>query len=99
MRLHIDRNARVTVVLRDTGEIVHAYVKKPGKELRIVYVREGTITWALNVKTQHWNPARLTPRALVNYNVRHRDEGVVWARGWDGPDVDALRATVALTTR
>jgi hypothetical protein len=90
MRQHVERNAHVTVVLRDTGEIVHAHVKKPGKELRVVFVRERAYTSRFGGDGSH--------RTRVNYNVRHRDEGIVWARGWEGPAVDALRAYVALTT-
>lgn len=28
--------------------------------------------------------------------VRRRDEGVVWARGWDTPAANALRTAIAL---
>ena len=44
-----------------------------------------------------------TGRGLINYEgspagraLRRRDEGKTWARGWDGPDADALRATFLL---
>jgi hypothetical protein len=31
--------------------------------------------------------------------TRHRDEGMHWARGWEGESVDALKAAVALMGR
>lgn len=39
-----------------------------------------------------------TARAYrVGGNVRRRDEGLTWARGWGTPEACALRVTVALS--
>jgi hypothetical protein len=85
------RNEHVTLALRDTGEVVHGWVKKTGREIRIMFVREekgahvrlgGTVAYVRRVKR--------------TYTVRRRDEGVVWARGWEGEGPDALRAAAAL---
>jgi len=58
--------------------------------------------------SQHVFRARVTgtARGVITYTnaeggavgiaVRRRDEGKTWARGWDGPDADALRATYLL---
>jgi hypothetical protein len=32
----------------------------------------------------------------LNSNLRVSDEGVTWAQGWDGPDVEALKVAEAL---
>lgn len=69
-------------------------------------------TWDGEAPTPTWGRqlfrARVTwtGRGLVNYVnidggqvgkvVRRRDEGRTWARGWDGEDADALRATYLL---
>jgi hypothetical protein len=32
----------------------------------------------------------------LNSSLRVADEGVTWAKGWDGPDVEALKVAEAL---
>lgn len=80
---------------------------KPGERITVVVE-----TWDGEAPTSTWGRqlfrARVTRtgRGIVTYvnvdggqagrAVRRRDEGRTWARGWDGEDADALRATYLL---
>ena len=78
----LERGEKITAVVGAwNGEIV------PARSERCVV--KARVTW--------------TGRGLINYSsspaasaLRRRDEGKTWVRGWDGPDADALRATVLL---
>lgn len=67
-----------------------AVVKKPGHEIRCVYT-DNTFRSRRGLVLQNADPQHRT------IHVRLRDEGRTWARGVDGPAVEALRVYVALT--
>lgn len=78
----LQRHERVTVVLM-TFKVVKARVRKPRRrEIQVVYAWE--------------DPHGRLPATRATYTVRRRDEGITWARGWDGEAPNALRAMTAL---
>lgn len=58
------------------------------RELVRVLVIERTVVQQL--------PEALCVGATITHAFSPETEGITWARGWDGPAVDALRAAVGL---
>lgn len=87
MRRALSRGDIITVIvpryLPPRRTTIHlALVKKPGVEIRCVY-RESVMD-DLGMRRH-------------NFHVRRKDEGVTWARGTTGPEVDALKVVNALS--
>jgi hypothetical protein len=77
-----------------------AHVSLPVTEGDKVVVRFGRgETWRCIVRVSpHPNRARESVFRVTPAECTPADEGIIWARGWDGPAADALRALVALTS-
>jgi hypothetical protein len=64
-----------------------------------VVVRFGPAVWQCIVQTApHPNAMPSIRFRAALSDCTTANEGITWARGWEGPAADALRALVALTS-